>query len=145
MHGFSRVSATDLTRKGVAVSTIPDVLAPAKLGPLTLRNRIMKAATFEGKTPSALVTEELIEFHRRPAVGGVALSTLAYCAVAPEGRTERGQLWMRPEVVPGLRRLTGAIHAEGGPPPPSLVTRGRSRTRSPTACPHSLRRAHSTR
>ncbi|TJZ75972.1 NADH:flavin oxidoreductase [Rhodococcus oryzae] len=93
--------------------THPDVLAPAKLGPITLRNRIIKSATFEGKTPNALVTDELIEFHRRPAAGGVGMSTVAYCAVAPEGRTERGQLWMRPEALPGLRRLTDAIHAEG--------------------------------
>ncbi|QBJ97389.1 NADH:flavin oxidoreductase [Rhodococcus sp. ABRD24] len=94
-------------------TTHPDVLAPAQLGPITLRNRIIKSATFEGRTPKALVTDELIEFHRRPAAGGVGMSTVAYCAVAPEGRTERGQLWMRPEVVPGLRRLTDAIHAEG--------------------------------
>jgi 2,4-dienoyl-CoA reductase-like NADH-dependent reductase (Old Yellow Enzyme family) len=93
--------------------THPDVLAPATLGPITLRNRIIKSATFEGKTPNALVTDELIEFHRRPAAGGVGMTTVAYCAVAPEGRTERGQLWMRPEALPGLRRLTDAIHAEG--------------------------------
>ncbi|KAF0964784.1 NADH:flavin oxidoreductase [Rhodococcus sp. T7] len=91
----------------------PDVFAPAALGPITLRNRIIKSATFEGRTPDALVTDELIEFHRRPAAGGVGMSTVAYCAVAPEGRTERGQLWMRPDAVPGLRRLTDAIHAEG--------------------------------
>ncbi|GAA4483974.1 NADH:flavin oxidoreductase [Rhodococcus olei] len=95
------------------MTTTPDVLAPATLGPITLRNRIIKSATFEGKTPDALVTDELIEFHRRPAAGGVGMSTVAYCAVAPEGRTEHGQLWMRPEVLPGLRRLTDAIHAEG--------------------------------
>lgn len=41
------------------------------------------------------------------------MSTVAYCAVAPEGRTEYGQLWMRPDALPGLRRLTDAIHAEG--------------------------------
>ncbi|MFF2508253.1 NADH:flavin oxidoreductase [Streptomyces sp. NPDC058067] len=91
----------------------PDVLAPARLGPLTLRNRIIKAATFEGRTPDALVTDELIEYHRRPAAGGVGMTTVAYCAVAPEGRTECRQIWMRPEAVPGLRRLTDAIHAEG--------------------------------
>ncbi|OUS93227.1 NADH:flavin oxidoreductase [Rhodococcus sp. NCIMB 12038] len=91
----------------------PDVFAPSTLGPITLRNRIIKSATFEGRTPDALVTDELIEFHRRPAAGGVGMSTVAYCAVAPEGRTERGQLWMRPDAVPGLRRLTDAIHAEG--------------------------------
>ncbi|MDI3406490.1 NADH:flavin oxidoreductase [Streptomyces cavernicola] len=91
----------------------PDALAPARLGPLTLRNRVVKAATFEGMTPDALVTDELIAYHRRPAAGGVGMTTVAYCAVAPEGRTERRQLWMRPEAVPGLRRLTEAVHAEG--------------------------------
>ncbi len=30
---------------------IPDVLASATLGPITLRNRIIKAATFEAATP----------------------------------------------------------------------------------------------
>ncbi|WAL69446.1 NADH:flavin oxidoreductase [Amycolatopsis cynarae] len=91
----------------------PDVFAPARLGPLELRNRIIKAATFEGATPDALVTDELIEYHLRPARGGVGMTTVAYCAVAPEGRTDRHQIWMRPEAVPGLRRLTDAVHAEG--------------------------------
>ncbi|OXM72059.1 MULTISPECIES: NADH:flavin oxidoreductase [Amycolatopsis] len=90
-----------------------DVFAPARLGPVRLRNRIIKAATFEGATPDALVTDRLIEFHRRPARGGVGMTTVAYCAVSPEGRTDRHQIWMRPEALPGLRRLTDAVHAEG--------------------------------
>ncbi len=92
---------------------IPQVFAPARLGPITLRNRVIKAATFEGRTPHALVTEELIAFHREVAAGGVAMSTVAYCAVSPGGRTDRHQIWLRPEAVEGLRRLTDAVHAEG--------------------------------
>lgn len=91
----------------------PDVFNPAKLGPLTLRNRVIKAATFEARTPDALVTDDLIEYHRLPAAGGVAMTTVAYCAVSPGGRTGGNQIWMRPHAVPGLRRLTEAIHAEG--------------------------------
>lgn len=91
----------------------PDVFNPAKLGPLTLRNRVIKAATFEARTPDALVTDDLIEYHRLPAAGGVAMPTVAYCAVSPGGRTGGNQIWMRPHAVPGLRRLTEAIHAEG--------------------------------
>ncbi|KAN86045.1 oxidoreductase [Mycobacterium tuberculosis variant bovis Bz 31150] len=91
----------------------PDVFNPAKLGPLTLRNRAIKAATFEARTPDALVTDDLIEYHRLPAAGGVAMTTVAYCAVSPGGRTGGNQIWMRPHAVPGLRRLTEAIHAEG--------------------------------
>lgn len=91
----------------------PDVFNPAKLGPLTLRNRVIKAATFEARTPDALVTDDLIEYHRLPAAGGVAMTTVAHCAVSPGGRTGGNQIWMRPHAVPGLRRLTEAIHAEG--------------------------------
>ncbi|MBB4905135.1 NADH:flavin oxidoreductase [Actinophytocola algeriensis] len=90
-----------------------EVFAPARLGPVTLPNRIVKAATFEGRTPHALVTPELIDFHRRHAAGGVGMTTVAYLAVSPEGRTHRRQIWLRPEAVPGLRRLTDAVHAEG--------------------------------
>ena len=90
-----------------------DVFDQAKLGPLTLRNRILKAATFEGMTKGALVSDDLIAFHRAHAAGGVAMTTVAYCAVAPEGRTQRHQIHMRPEALPGLRRLTDAVHAEG--------------------------------
>ncbi|OOK67314.1 dihydrouridine synthase family protein [Mycobacterium kansasii] len=89
------------------------MLGPAKLGPLTLRNRVIKAATFEARTPDALVTDDLIEYHRLPAAGGVGMTTVAYCAVSPGGRTSGDGMWMRPEAVPGLRRLTDAVHAEG--------------------------------
>ena len=95
------------------MNTSPDVFSPAKLGPLTLRNRIIKAATFEAATPHALVTDDLVNYHRRPAAGGVGMTTVAYCAVSPGGRTEGRQIWMRPRAVAGLRRLTDAIHAEG--------------------------------
>ncbi|MET8651070.1 NADH:flavin oxidoreductase [Nocardia aurea] len=90
-----------------------EVFAPATLGPITLRNRVIKAATFEGRTPDALATDDLIAFHREVAAGGVGMTTVAYCAVAPGGRTDRHQIWMRPEAVAGLRKLTDAVHAEG--------------------------------
>jgi len=95
------------------MSTPADVFAPAKLGPVTLRNRTIKSATFEARTPNGLVSDDLIEYHRLPAAGGVGMTTVAYCAVSPGGRTEGNGLWMRPEAVPGLRRLTDAVHAEG--------------------------------
>jgi len=91
----------------------PDPFGPAQLGPVSLRNRVIKAATFEGVMPRGLVTDELVEYHRRVAAGGVGMSTVAYLAVAPEGRTNEACIWLRDEARPGLRRLTDAIHAEG--------------------------------
>lgn len=95
------------------MNTQPNVFTPAKLGPVTLRNRIIKAATFEASTPNALVTDDLITYHRLPAAGGVGMTTVAYLAVSPGGRTEGRQIWWRPEAVPGLQKLTASIHAEG--------------------------------
>jgi 2,4-dienoyl-CoA reductase-like NADH-dependent reductase (Old Yellow Enzyme family) len=91
----------------------PDVFGPAALGPVQLRNRVLKAATFEGATPRGRVTDELVDFHVRHAAGGVGMTTVAYCAVAPEGRTDRHQILMRAEALPGLRRVVDAVHAEG--------------------------------
>ncbi len=89
------------------------VFEPAQLGPITLRNRLIKAATFEGRTPRALASDDLIEFHRKMGAGGVGMTTVAYLAVAPEGRTDGKQIWMREEAVAGLRRLTDTVHGEG--------------------------------
>lgn len=91
----------------------PDILAPATLGPLRLRNRVLKAATFEGMTPKSLVSDRLIEFHRLVAAGGVGMTTVAYCAVSPDGRSAPAQLYWRPEALDGLRKLTETVHAEG--------------------------------
>jgi 2,4-dienoyl-CoA reductase-like NADH-dependent reductase (Old Yellow Enzyme family) len=91
----------------------PSPFTPERLGPLHLRNRILKAATFEGMCPSGSPSPALTDFHRRMARGGVALTTVAYCSVSPDGRTYDHQMWMRPDVVPALRELTDAVHAEG--------------------------------
>ncbi len=93
--------------------TTPSPFEPAQLGPLTLRNRIIKAATFEGVMPRGAVSQELIDFHTRVAAGGVGMTTVAYCAVSEGGRVQRNTMVMRPELVPDLRRLTDAVHAEG--------------------------------
>lgn len=90
-----------------------DVFTPAALGPAQLRNRVIKAATFEGMSRGGDVSAELIDFHRRVAAGGVGMTTVAYLAVSPEGRTDRHQIHWRADALPGLRRLTEAVHAEG--------------------------------
>jgi len=111
----------------------PPVFAPARLGPLTLRNRIIKAATFEGVTPKGVVGDELVAFHRATAAGGVGMSTVAYLAVSPEGRTDRNCPMLTEDNVGGLRRLTDAVHAEGTAAAAQIGHAG------PVANPHSTR------
>ena len=87
--------------------------APATLGPRTLRNRFIKAATFEGMARKNLVTDRLIEFHRVMAAGGLGMTTVAYLAVSPDGQGAPAEIVVRDEAVPGLSRLAEAVHAEG--------------------------------
>ncbi len=86
---------------------------PGRIGPIALRNRILKTATFEGMTPHGVPSAKLVEHHRAIAAGGAALTTVAYCSVARSGLTFEHQMWMRPEIVAPLRTLTDAVHAEG--------------------------------
>jgi len=85
----------------------------ADLGGLKLRNRIIRSGCYEGFCREGEVTPELIEHHRRIAQGGIGMTTLAYGCVAPEGRTFADQIVIGPEAVPGLRKLTDAVHNEG--------------------------------
>ena len=96
--------------------TVPhpaDPFAEAQLGPLTLRNRIIKAATFEGRSGGNRVSPELIEFHRRMAAGGVGMTTVAYIAVSADGRGAPNELVPGDEHSGDLQKLADAVHAEG--------------------------------
>ncbi|MCB0996480.1 MAG: NADH:flavin oxidoreductase [Acidimicrobiales bacterium] len=90
-----------------------DPFAPVRLGQVELRNRFIKAATFEGMAVDNLVTDQLIDFHRTMAAGGLGMTTVAYLAVSPDGQGAPAEIVVRPEAVPGLRRLADAVHAEG--------------------------------
>ena len=94
-------------------ATAPDVFAEAPLGPLRLKNRIIKAATFEGRSPRGEVTDDLVAFHMAMARGGVAMTTVAYLAVSPEWRTDRHCIVLGPGSADGLARLADAVHGAG--------------------------------
>ena len=89
------------------------LFTPVTLGPLTLRNRSIRSAAFESMCPGNVPSPQLLAYHRSVAAGGVGMTTVAYAAVTRSGLSFDRQLWMRPEVVPGLRELTDAVHAEG--------------------------------
>ena len=93
---------------------VPDVFSPATLGPITLPNRIIKAATSEGRSPEGKVTQALIDFHRGFIEGGTGMTTLAYCAISPEGFAAPGEILMVRENIAGLKKFTKAMHEAGG-------------------------------
>ena len=89
------------------------LFTPYKLGPVTLRNRTIRSAAFESMGRHFGPTQQLKDYHVSVARGGVGMTTLAYAAVCRSGLSFDKQLWLRPEIVPGLRDITDAIHKEG--------------------------------
>lgn len=91
----------------------PDVFSEGRLGPVTLRNRIVKAATFEGMSRDNLPSDDLVEFHRRVAAGGVGMTTVAYVGVCRDGMGAPNEIVMTERAVPGFQRIAQAVHDEG--------------------------------
>ncbi|MBQ0155262.1 MAG: NADH:flavin oxidoreductase [Bacteroidales bacterium] len=89
------------------------LFTPFKLGPITLRNRTIRAAAFESMGKDFGPTQALKDYHVSLAKGGIGMTTLAYASVNRSGISFNSQLWLRDEIVPGLRDITDAIHAEG--------------------------------
>lgn len=89
------------------------LFTPGKIGPLTLRNRTIRAAAFESMCPGNVPSDMLYNYHRSVAAGGIGMTTLAYAAVTQSGLSFERQLWLRPEVIPGIKKITDAIHQEG--------------------------------
>lgn len=89
------------------------IFTPVRIGPVTLRNRVIRSAAFENMAYGNRPSQDLYDYHVAVARGGVGMTTLAYASVCRSGLSFDGQLWMREEIVPGLRKITDAIHAEG--------------------------------
>ena len=89
------------------------LLTPGVIGPLTIRNRTIRSAAFEGMCPGGIPSQSLITYHRSVAAGGVGMTTVAYVSVTNGGRTFSHQAWMSPENIPHFRKLTDAVHSEG--------------------------------
>ena len=89
------------------------VFSPVKIGPVTLRNRIIRSAAFENMAYGNRPSQDLYNYHTAVARGGVGMTTLAYASVSRSGLSFDGQLWMREEIVPELRKITDAVHEAG--------------------------------
>ena len=89
------------------------LFTPYKMGPVTLRNRVIRSAAFESMGKDFAPTQDLKDYHVSVARGGVGMTTLAYASVNRSGISFNSQLWLRDEIVPQLRDITEAVHAEG--------------------------------
>ncbi|HET8613504.1 MAG TPA: NADH:flavin oxidoreductase [Sphingomonas sp.] len=90
-----------------------DPFSPVTIGPITIRNRFIRSGANEMMTRGSAPQKSLLEFHRRLAAGGVGMTTLAYIAVSPDGRTFVDQGMLTDASLPHYRAVTDAVHAEG--------------------------------
>ena len=86
---------------------------PANIGPVTLRNRTIRSAAFEGMGKENNPTPMLRDYHLSVAKGGVGMTTLAYAGICQSALSFKTQLWLRPEIIPSLREITDGIHSHG--------------------------------
>ena len=89
------------------------LFTPFQLGPVTLRNRFIRSAAFENMARENKPTQELQDYHVSVARGGVGMTTVAYCAVDLSGVSFDGQLYVQDAIIPDMKKMTDAIHAEG--------------------------------
>jgi len=89
---------------------------PIRLGNVELENRFIHSATYECMaTAEGEVTDALAQRYRKLAQGRVGLLIPGYLFVHPHGRAIGNQAGIYDDaMIPGLRRLTDAVHAEGG-------------------------------
>jgi 2,4-dienoyl-CoA reductase-like NADH-dependent reductase (Old Yellow Enzyme family) len=82
---------------------------------LSLPNRFVRSATWEGLADNGGVTEKLTETMTNLVKGEVGLIISGYAFVSPEGQSSPGQLAVYDDrFLPGLKRMTSAVHAAAG-------------------------------
>ena len=79
-----------------------------------LKNSFIKAATYEGMYEHGLPTQALTDHHVAMAKGGVALTTISYGAVSPDGRTFPYQMFIHDKSLEKLKKLAAEVHRAGG-------------------------------
>lgn len=93
--------------------TVMKPFEAASLGSLKLKNRLMKAATFEGMTPEGVPGERLLKFHKEIAEGGIGLTTLSYCTTEADGRIMESMMWLHEGIEDELRHLISTLQKTG--------------------------------
>ncbi len=93
----------------------PLLFAPIKIGKLAIMGRLIKTATAETRaTDDGFVTPELIDFYSPMAKGGTPLIITGNIYASLDGKSAPRQVGAdHDDKIPGLKRLTEAVHAHG--------------------------------
>jgi len=93
-----------------------DLYDQTTINGMTLKNRIVRSATWEGMCEQdGRPTEKLINCYRDLARGGTGLIISGYTFVRPEGKQMPGKMGIHTDdFAADMKALTKAVHDEGG-------------------------------
>ena len=88
---------------------------PKKIGPIEIKNRFVRSATFEGMaTKEGYITDQHVELYKTLAKGGVGLIITGYAYVQESGKAFEKQTGVsRDDYIPGLSRIAETVHKNG--------------------------------
>lgn len=108
----------------------PNLFSPAKIGNLTLKNRIMKAPQSSGMSnKDGTVSERLVRYYRKQAAGGAGMIIVEYAYVDDIGaKSAHCHLGISDnEHIPGLAWLAENIKEQGAVPAIQIEHCGRQK------------------
>src|SRR5580704_5395832 len=92
------------------------LFAPLRLGPVTVQNRIVFSAHLTNYATDGMPTDQHASYYAARAAGGAGLIITEEHSTHPtDWPYEKLIHGFRPEVIPGYRRITAAVHAHGVP------------------------------
>ncbi|MEE8418638.1 MAG: NADH:flavin oxidoreductase [Dehalococcoidales bacterium] len=92
-----------------------ELFKPVNIGKLELKNRVVRSATWDGAADDkGAVTDSSLELYRELARGGIGLIVSGHAFVSSHGQATPSQYGIHTDdMIPGLRKLTEAVHREG--------------------------------
>ena len=103
-----------MTTRGASAADLDVLFEPLRVGNVELRNRIVMTGHNTGMAKDGLPTDQMVAYFRDRARGGVGLIGVAFPQIHPSSQNVPIELCCYdPAIVPGLRRMTDAVHEHG--------------------------------
>ena len=99
----------------MSAQAFPSLLAPGRIGPLQLPNRLVVTAMGVNLAEDGVCGERIRAFYEEFARGGAGLVNVGVAGVAwPVGSNQPGQVAISDDrFIPGIRAMADAVHAHG--------------------------------
>jgi 2,4-dienoyl-CoA reductase-like NADH-dependent reductase (Old Yellow Enzyme family) len=87
---------------------------PMRIGPLEIKNRFVRSATYEGMAHDGKVTDKHVELYKALAKGGVGLIMTGYTYVQKTGIAFEEMMGIYDDkFIPGLQKIAEVVHNFG--------------------------------